>query len=82
MNIQPILTNKQLFPYLLKARYGIEKESQRVTKQGELVSTEYPKKLGNRSFHPYIQTDFAETQMEIVTPITNSVTELFRWLAS
>ncbi|GAA3024714.1 bifunctional glutamate--cysteine ligase GshA/glutathione synthetase GshB [Tetragenococcus solitarius] len=82
MNIQPILTNKQLYPYLLKARYGIEKESQRVTKEGELVTTEYPKKLGNRSFHPYIQTDFAETQMEIVTPITNSVSELFRWLAA
>lgn len=82
MNIQPILTNKHLYPYLLKARYGIEKESQRVTKSGELVTTDYPKKLGNRSVHPYIQTDFAETQMELVTPITNSVPELFRWLAA
>lgn len=82
MNIQPILTNEQLYPYLLKARYGIEKESQRVTKTGDLVTTDYPKKLGNRSFHPYIQTDFAETQMELVTPVTNSVSSLFRWLAA
>ncbi|AOF49689.1 bifunctional glutamate--cysteine ligase GshA/glutathione synthetase GshB [Tetragenococcus halophilus] len=82
MNVKPILTNKQLKPYLLKARYGVEKESQRVTKAGDLVATDYPKTLGNRSFHPYIQTDFAETQMELVTPITDSITELFDWLAA
>jgi len=82
MNIQPILTNEQLYPYLLKARYGVEKESQRVTMEGDLVTTDYPEKLGNRSFHPYIQTDFAETQMELVTPVTDSVSELFRWLAA
>lgn len=82
MDIQKILTEPGVQPFLLKARYGIEKESQRVTLKGNLVKTDYPEKLGNRSYHPYIQTDFAETQMEIVTPVTNSITELFRWLAA
>ncbi|WP_028790909.1 bifunctional glutamate--cysteine ligase GshA/glutathione synthetase GshB [Tetragenococcus muriaticus] len=82
MNIQSILTNEQLYPYLLKARYGIEKESQRVTTEGDLVTTDYPQKLGNRSYHPYIQTDFAETQMELVTPVTDNISDLFRWLAA
>src|SRR5699024_5192977 len=82
MDIQKILTNQSVRPFLLKARYGIEKESQRVTLQGNLVKTDYPEKIGNRSYHPYIQTDFAETQMELVTPVTDSVTELFQWLAA
>lgn len=82
MNIQEILKNKELHPYLLKVRYGLEKESQRVTLAGDLVHTEYPKTLGNRSNHPYIQTDFAETQMELITPVTESIPELFRYLAA
>ena len=63
MNIQQILEKQELQPYLLKVRYGMEKESQRVTVTGDLVTTDYPNTLGNRTHHPYIQTDFAETQI-------------------
>lgn len=82
MNIQEILKKKEIHPYLLNVRYGMEKESQRVTLTGDLVTSDYPKTLGNRTYHPYIQTDFAETQMELITPVTESIQELFRWLAA
>ena len=75
MKIQQLLEKKELHPYLLKVRYGMEKESQRVTLSGDLVATDYPETLGNRTHHPYIQTDFAETQMELITPVTESIPE-------
>src|SRR5690625_2578593 len=82
MKIQQLLEKKELHPYLLKVRYGMEKESQRVTLSGDLVATDYPETLCNRTYHPYIQTDFAETQMELITPVTESIPELFRYLAA
>ncbi|KAF1304434.1 bifunctional glutamate--cysteine ligase GshA/glutathione synthetase GshB [Candidatus Enterococcus willemsii] len=82
MNIQALLQKKSVQPYLLKARYGLEKESQRTSLTGELATSDYPSCLGNRTHHPYIQTDFAETQMELITPVTNSIPELFRYLAA
>lgn len=80
MNYRNLLQTPALKPLLLTARFGLEKESQRVSKTGELVQTNHPEVLGNRSYHPYIQTDFAETQLELITPVANSVTEVLRYL--
>lgn len=40
-----------------QASFGLEKESQRVYQDGSVVTTPHPKCFGNRSYHPYIQTD-------------------------
>ncbi|HIY57065.1 MAG TPA: bifunctional glutamate--cysteine ligase GshA/glutathione synthetase GshB [Candidatus Tetragenococcus pullicola] len=82
MDIQSILEKKEVQPYRMSVRYGIEKESQRVTLDGDLVRTDHPEALGSRSYHPYIQTDFSETQMELITPVTESDEELFQQLAA
>ncbi|OTN75259.1 glutamate-cysteine ligase/gamma-glutamylcysteine synthetase [Enterococcus sp. 8G7_MSG3316] len=82
MKIKTMLKQKALFPYLLKGRYGIEREAQRVTLSGDFAGTDHPASLGNRSFHPYIQTDFAENQLELITPVADSVDELFRYLSA
>ncbi|WP_461198734.1 bifunctional glutamate--cysteine ligase GshA/glutathione synthetase GshB [Enterococcus sp. N249-2] len=82
MMIKNILKQKALFPYLLKGRYGIEREAQRVTLAGDFSGTDHPAVLGNRSFHPYIQTDFAENQLELITPVADTVDELFRYLGA
>lgn len=63
-----------------KAIYGIEKEGLRVLDSGELALTKHPKTFGNRSFHPYIQTDFSESQLELITPPLDSIGETNRWL--
>ena len=40
------------------------------------------KKLGSRSFHPYIQTDYSEPQLELITPVAQSTTEARRFLGA
>lgn len=80
MNLKKMLLDDAVRPYILKARYGIEKESQRVDLLGDLSKKEHPKSISNIDNHPYIQRDFAETQMELITPVLNTLDELFNYL--
>ena len=82
MDFKKMLANDRVKPYLLKARYGIEKESQRVDLSGNLAKTDHPKSISIRDDHPYIQRDFSETQMELITPVTETLEELFNYLAA
>lgn len=82
MKFSELLQKENVRPFVLNGRFGLEKESQRVTFSGELAKTDHPETLGNRSFHPYIQTDFSETQMELITPVADSVGEVLRYLAA
>ncbi len=52
----------------LDALFGIEKENIRVDKTGRLAQTPHPKVFGNKLKHPYITTDFSESQIEMITP--------------
>lgn len=80
-NIQHTLSQKNYHPLFKGAKYGIEKESQRVTLEGTLAKTDHPKVFGNRSYHPTIQTDFSETQVEMITPVATSSQEVMAYLA-
>ena len=81
MSYSELLHKEAIRPFLLEMRIGLEKESQRVDLTGNLAQSDHPKTLGSRTFHPYIQTDFAETQVELITPVTNSPKEALRKLA-
>jgi len=52
----------------LEGLFGIEKENIRVDKAGNLSQTPHPKVFGNKLKHPYITTDFSESQIEMRTP--------------
>lgn len=66
---------------ILEATFGIERESLRINKKTHrLAQTPHPEKLGSRNFHPYIQTDYAENQLELITPIASSTKEALRML--
>lgn len=52
----------------LDALFGLEKESIRVDRNGKLAQTLHPKVFGNKIKHPYITTDFSESQIEMITP--------------
>lgn len=82
MNIQQNIKKHNLEALFSKAIFGIEKESQRILKEGTITLTDHPSAFGNRNFHPYIQTDFAETQLELVTPPVSSIKEVMNWLAA
>ncbi|MHC5228590.1 bifunctional glutamate--cysteine ligase GshA/glutathione synthetase GshB [Enterococcus sp. LJL99] len=82
MKFKELLQEKTVRPFTLSARFGLEKESQRSTMDGDLAKTDHPNSLGDRSYHPYIQTDFSETQIELITPVANSINEMLRYLAA
>lgn len=65
---------------LIKGSWGLEKENNRVDSQGRLALTKHPKALGNKLTHPYITTDFSESQIEIITPPMDSIDEAFYML--
>ena len=82
MNIQQIIKQHHLELLFQQGSFGIEKESQRVHSDGSIVTSSHPKAFGNRSFHPYIQTDFAESQLELVTPPMKKLEDTLRWLSA
>lgn len=76
-NKVPLRTTQDMFLSLrnqlrgnvwLEGLFGIEKENIRVDKAGYLAQTPHPKVFGNKLKHPYITTDFSESQIEMRTP--------------
>lgn len=59
----------------LDALFGLEKESIRVDKNGKLAQTPHPKVFGNKLKHPYITTDFSESQVEMITPPLSDINQ-------
>lgn len=82
MNFKQLLLHVNARTFIDQARFGIEREGQRVDLAGNLAKTDHPAIFGDRSYHPYIQTDFSETQTEMITPVTDSIPELFQYLAA
>lgn len=67
---------------ILQATFGLERESLRIHKSGKVAQTAHPNVLGSRNFHPYIQTDYSEPQMELITPVASSTKEALRFLGA
>lgn len=62
-------------------RRGIEKESLRVNDDSSLASTAHPAPLGSPLTHAWITTDYAEAQMEFITPVGTEAEETLGILA-
>ncbi|HEL2382706.1 TPA: bifunctional glutamate--cysteine ligase GshA/glutathione synthetase GshB [Streptococcus suis] len=67
---------------ILQATFGLERESLRINADNSVAQTPHPEALGSRSFHPYIQTDYSEPQLELITPVTHSTEEARRFLGA
>lgn len=52
---------------------GIEKESLRVAGDGVLAQTPHPSALGSALTHGSITTDYSESLMEFITPVSSSI---------
>ena len=65
---------------LFKGHFGLEKENIRVNHEGKLALTPHPKAFGNKNENPYIQTDFSESQIEMITPVFDSIDETYNFL--
>lgn len=65
---------------------GLEKESLRVTPEGNLAQTDHPLSLGSALTHPHITTDYSEALLEFITqpfdkiePLLNQLEEIHRF---
>lgn len=59
---------------------GIEKESLRVTPQGDIAQTPHPKALGSALSHPGITTDYSEALLEFITEPSEDISKLIETL--
>ncbi|MCE2596240.1 glutamate--cysteine ligase [Motilimonas cestriensis] len=59
---------------------GIERESLRVASNGQLAQTPHPESLGKALTHSTITTDFAESLLEFITPVSTATSVLFEQL--
>ena len=51
---------------------GVEREALRVLKEGKLSEQPHRHALGSALTHPYITTDYSETLLEFITPVSQS----------
>lgn len=65
---------------LVNGQFGIEKENVRVDYNGGMARTPHPGILGDKFHHPFITTDFSESQVEMITPPLQSVAEVHGFL--
>ena len=75
-----ILKNPRLRQLLWHGRFGMEVERLRVDAAGKLALTPHPEALGNKGEHPYITTDFSESQLELITPPMDSIEAAYGFL--
>ena len=68
-----IKQTEQLCRLVFGGKFGLERETLRVTPQGYLSQTPHPFP-GN----PHIDRDFCESQIEIISPICTTISELYR----
>jgi len=61
---------------LLVGDFGLEREALRINQNGKLAQTFHPKVFGDRTKNPFITTDFAEAQVEMVTPVCATLEEV------
>lgn len=77
--IQQII-EKSLNKDFFRGQFGLEKENVRVDHEGKLALTPHPKAFGSKTENPYIQTDFSESQIEMITPSVDSIEETYRFM--
>jgi len=79
-NLFEILKHKSVRSSICDGKFGIEKENVRVDQYGRMAKTPHPGILGDKFKHPYITTDFSESQVEMITPPLDSIEEVHGFL--
>lgn len=79
-NLQETLVCNSIKASITDGVFGIEKENVRVDEMGRMASTPHPGILGDKFRHPFITTDFSESQVEMITPPLKSIAEVHGFL--
>src|SRR5690625_548181 len=78
--VDAIRRSPRLQNLLWKGKFGLEIERLRVDSEGKLALTPHPAGLGSKSEHPYITTDFSESQLELISPPLDSIDEAYGFI--
>lgn len=62
-----VIREEHLAEQLYHSLVGLEIEEHRIDQHGRLSQRPHPRQLGSRTIHPYLQTDFTESQLEVIT---------------
>ncbi len=65
---------------LLEGKWGLEKESLRITPTGDLALTPHPTAFGDKITNQHVTVDFSESQVELITPAFHTIEETYRFL--
>ena len=60
---------------LSRIKHGIEKEGLRADLSGNLALTPHPELLGKPLTNQWLTTDFSESLLEFITPVSESIDE-------
>ncbi|WP_261833979.1 glutamate--cysteine ligase [Vibrio ishigakensis] len=75
--LQQVASNKQAFTQFGR---GVERETLRYNPDGYLATTPHPNTLGSPLTHEWITTDFSESLMEFITPVSRDISTLLSQL--
>ena len=75
-----LIKKNDLSKDLLLGQFGLEKENVRADLNGNLALTSHPVVFGDKTQNPYITTDFAESQIEMITPIFDKPAKAYSFL--
>ena len=70
MDLKQIFQMPEMKQYLLSSAIGLEKENIRIHEDGNIACTPHP--FGDKARHPFITTDFSESQVEIGTEVCSN----------
>lgn len=75
MELRKIFQMPEMKALLLSSAIGLEKENIRVLQDGSIAMTPHP--FGNKARHPFITTDFSESQVEIGTEVCSNPDQVY-----
>lgn len=80
-DVSKAILKLKFYPDILSDLYrGIERETLRLKTSGELSQSIHPIVFGKSLTHPWITTDFSESLLEFITPVSNNIKHLLDFL--
>lgn len=69
-NVMSAIERLNLRGKLFQGFFGLEVEEHRITTDGRISRYPYPAEFGSRLTHPYLQSDFTDSMLELITEPT------------
>ncbi len=75
--LEKVASNPEVFKQFGR---GVERETLRYRQDGQLATTPHPEGLGSAFTNQWITTDFSESLLEFITPVSHDIPELMAQL--